>query len=185
MKPGLKIFGDEVKSTTVDSSPILLGPPSKINFKELLNSSATFFAETGLTRVDLLALGIANGNFKDLSIFLTILFFGNLTATDDDTGGGDTGGGTTTTPTSDTHVTWAMKNETSGDFIFINLPKSYLDDALLNKFINLNGAGLDGVSGCWKFSDVLTFESDPADGTVSSDFNASSHDTLSDCSNTI
>ena len=81
IKPGLKIFGVEVKSTTVDSSPILQLPPFKINFKDPLNSSATSFAETGLTLVDLLALGIANGNFKDFNIFLIILFLGNLTAT--------------------------------------------------------------------------------------------------------
>ena len=30
---------------------------------------------------DLLALGIAKGKFKDFNIFLSVLFFGNLTAT--------------------------------------------------------------------------------------------------------
>tara|TARA_B110000027_G_C16001237_1_gene247569 strand:+ start:530 stop:760 length:231 start_codon:yes stop_codon:yes gene_type:complete len=55
-------------------------PPFKINFKESPNSLTTSLAETGLTWVDLFALGIANGKFKDFNIFLKVLFLGILTA---------------------------------------------------------------------------------------------------------
>ena len=81
INPGLSIFALEVKSTTVDSRPILQFPSFKINLRELPNSLATSLAETGLIWVDLFALGIAKGKFKTLSILLIVLFSGNLTAT--------------------------------------------------------------------------------------------------------
>ena len=46
--PGLKILGSPVKSTTVDSMPILDSPPLIIIFKSFLNSSKTSWALTGL-----------------------------------------------------------------------------------------------------------------------------------------
>ena len=78
INPGLNIFALEVKSITVDSNPILQLPPSKINFKEPLNSLATSLAETGLIWVDLFALGIAKGKFKHFNIFRIVLFLGIL-----------------------------------------------------------------------------------------------------------
>ena len=78
--PGLKILGSFVKSITVDSIPTLHLPPLIITWIFLLNSSNTSSAVTGLTFVDLLALGIAKGNLIRFSRDLTILCFGNLIA---------------------------------------------------------------------------------------------------------
>ena len=80
IKPGLNIFGLLVKSIIVDSKPILLFPPSKINLILFLNSSTTSFDEVGLSLEDIFALGAARGTFNKLSNFLAILCFGNLTA---------------------------------------------------------------------------------------------------------
>jgi len=44
------------------------------------NSSNTSLAEVGLSFDEIFALGAASGNFKILSKFLAILWFGNLTA---------------------------------------------------------------------------------------------------------
>ena len=79
--PGRKICGVPVKSITVDSIPILQIPPFIINLSFSLNSSKTSFGLTGLTPEDLFALGIARGNFIFFNKVLTILCFGNLTAT--------------------------------------------------------------------------------------------------------
>ena len=46
--------------------------PSKINLIFFLNSSETSFAQTGLTFVDKLALGIANGKLIFFKTDLTI-----------------------------------------------------------------------------------------------------------------
>ena len=70
-----------VKSTIVDSKPILHCPPLSINFIFFLNSSTTSSAEVGLNLEDTFALGAARGTFKILSKFLATLCFGNLTAT--------------------------------------------------------------------------------------------------------
>ena len=80
INPGLKILGLLVKSITVDSIPILHFTTINYNFNFLLNSSKTSFALTGLTFVDLFALGIASGKSMFLNKFL-IFVFGNLMAT--------------------------------------------------------------------------------------------------------
>ena len=72
IKPGLNILILDVKSTTVDSRPIADLFPFRIIFKEFPNSLATSSAVTGLTLVDLFALGIARGNFKIFNILLKV-----------------------------------------------------------------------------------------------------------------
>ena len=62
--PGLKIEILSVKSTIVDSSPILVFPPSRINFILLPNSSLTSLGFTELNFVEIFALGAANGKFN-------------------------------------------------------------------------------------------------------------------------
>ena len=78
--PGLNILGLVVKSIMVDSNPISLLPPSKINLILFLNSSTTSFDEVGLSLEDILALGAASGTFNKFSNFLVTLCLGNLTA---------------------------------------------------------------------------------------------------------
>ena len=80
INPGLKIFGFLVRSIIVDSRPIRLLPPSKINLILLLNSSATSLEEVGLSLEDIFALGAASGTFNKFNNFLVILCLGNLTA---------------------------------------------------------------------------------------------------------
>ena len=63
MLPGLKIEGFPVKSTIVDSRPILHWPPSSINLILFPNSSNTSFADVGLSFDEIFALGAASGKF--------------------------------------------------------------------------------------------------------------------------
>ena len=53
-----------VKSTIVDSSPILVFPPSRINLILFPNSSLTSSNFTGLNLVEMFALGAAYGKFN-------------------------------------------------------------------------------------------------------------------------
>jgi len=76
----LNIFGFVVKSITVDSIPILQGPPSIIILRLVPNSSATCFAVVGLKDFDLLALGAASGQFKIFNNFIAFFSLGILTA---------------------------------------------------------------------------------------------------------
>ena len=71
--PGLRIFVFSVKSITVDSMPIFELPPSTIIFNFFLKFSNTSIEFTGLNFEERFALGIANGKFKNLSIFFIIL----------------------------------------------------------------------------------------------------------------
>ena len=64
----------------MDSRPIFDLPPSKTKLIFSPNSSVTSAALIGLTLLDILALGIARGNFNFLSKFFIIIFLGNLTA---------------------------------------------------------------------------------------------------------
>ena len=78
--PGLNILGLSVKSTTVDSIPILTHPINNyiyLFFKFLIDIKAF----TGLNLDERFALGIARGNFNTLSSDLIILLLGNLIAT--------------------------------------------------------------------------------------------------------
>ena len=63
MLPGLKIEGFPVRSTIVDSRPILDCPPSIMNLILFPNSSKTSFADVGLNFDAIFALGAARGNF--------------------------------------------------------------------------------------------------------------------------
>ena len=71
--PGLRIFGFPVKSITVDSIPILDFPPSIIIFIFFPKSSNTSIALTGLSLVEIFALGMASGKLEYFSTDLTIL----------------------------------------------------------------------------------------------------------------
>ena len=78
--PGLKMEILSVKSTIVDSSPILVFPPLRINLILFPNSSFTSAVVTGLNFEEIFALGAANGKFNLDNKFWVILFFGNRTA---------------------------------------------------------------------------------------------------------
>ena len=80
MPPGLKTEGSPVRSTIVDSSPILHRPPLSINLILFPNSSNTSCADVGLSFDEIFALGAASGNFNIPSKFLITLCFGILTA---------------------------------------------------------------------------------------------------------
>ena len=73
--------GAPVKSTIVDSKPILHGPPFNINLIFFPNSSTTSSALVGLSLEEIFALGAAKGTFKIFNKFLATICFGNLTAT--------------------------------------------------------------------------------------------------------
>ena len=80
MIPCLKIVGLPVKSTIVDSNPILHWPPSSINLTWFPNSSTTSLAQVGLSLDEIFALGAARGTSNILSNFLATLCLGTLTA---------------------------------------------------------------------------------------------------------
>ena len=79
--PCLKIVGLTVKSTIVDSNPILQRPPSSIKLTLLPNSSTTSLAQVGLNLEEIFALGAARGNFNIFNNFLITVCFGILIAT--------------------------------------------------------------------------------------------------------